>query len=96
MICHEAGRRTINAYPDFAVPSLTACIDLHVRMASLTNPAVRAAAISLNTAKLDEAGARKALAEAERETGLPACDPIRYGAQPLAQAVLTLSTGAAS
>ena len=96
VICHEAGRRTINAYPDFAVPSLTACIDLHVRMASLTNPAVRAAAISLNTAKLDEAGARKALAEAERETGLPACDPIRYGAQPLAQAVLTLSTGAAS
>ena len=94
VICHEAGRETINAYPDFPLPSLTECIELHLRMARLTHPGVRAAAISLNTSKLDEAQARDALAAAERETGLPAADPIRFGAGLLAEAVL--KTGAAS
>lgn len=88
VICHEAGRRTLNAYPDFDIPSLSECIDLHLRMARITSPDVRAAAISLNTSKLDEAAARAALAEAEAETGLPACDPIRFGAQAMARAVL--------
>jgi uncharacterized NAD-dependent epimerase/dehydratase family protein len=88
VICHEAGRKTINAYPDFPLPSLSECIDWHVRMARLTNPDVKAVAISLNTSKLDEASARKALADAQAETGLPAADPIRFGADALAQAVL--------
>ncbi|MCR9128147.1 MAG: DUF1611 domain-containing protein [Alphaproteobacteria bacterium] len=88
VICHEAGRKTINAYPDFPTPSLTECIDLHLRMARLTNPAVKAVAISLNTSKLDEAAASEALAAAEAETGLPAADPIRFGAARLADAVL--------
>ena len=88
VICHQAGRETINAYPDFPLPSLTECIDLNLRMARLTNPDARAAAISLNTSKLDEAQAREALAAAEAETGLPAADPIRFGAARLAEAVL--------
>lgn len=89
VICHEAGRKTINAYPDFSLPSLSECIDLHLRMARLTNPAVKAVAISLNTSKLDEASAREALAAAEAETSLPATDPIRFGATRLAEAVLS-------
>lgn len=88
VICHEAGRTTINAYPDFALPSLTECIDVHLRMARMTNARVRAAAVSLNTSKLEDAAAREALAAAEAETGLPACDPIRFGAARLADAVL--------
>ena len=88
VICHEAGRKTINAYPDFPTPSLSECIALHLSMARLTNPGVRAAAVSLNTAKLDEAAARQALAAAEAETGLAAADPIRFGAARLADAVL--------
>ena len=93
VICHEAGRTTINGYEDFPLPSLTECMDLHLLMARLTNPGVRAAGVSLNTAKLDEAAAREALAAAQTETGLPACDPIRFGAEALARAVLNGTSG---
>lgn len=88
VICHEAGRTMVNAYENFPLPSLTECIDLHLRAARLTNPRVRAVAVSLNTSKLDEVAALKALAQAEAETGLPAADPIRFGAQTLAHAVM--------
>ena len=93
VICHEAGRKTINAYPDFPTPSLSECIDRHLAMARLTNPSVRAAAVSLNTSKLDDAGARAALAAAVTETGLLAVDPIRFGAAKLADAVLNTERG---
>jgi uncharacterized NAD-dependent epimerase/dehydratase family protein len=38
--------------------------------------------------RLDEEAARAAIAEAERETGLPADDPVRFGAASLVDAVL--------
>jgi uncharacterized NAD-dependent epimerase/dehydratase family protein len=46
------------------------------------------AAIALNTRHLDDQAARAAIAEAARETGLPADDPVRFGAEGLADAVL--------
>jgi uncharacterized NAD-dependent epimerase/dehydratase family protein len=47
------------------------------------------ACIALNTRDLDEKHAREAIAEAERETGLPADDPVRFGANKLLDAVLS-------
>ena len=41
----------------------------------------RVAAIALNTSDLDEDAARAAIADAERETGLPADDVVRFGAE---------------
>jgi uncharacterized NAD-dependent epimerase/dehydratase family protein len=46
------------------------------------------AAIALNTSDLDEDAARAAIADAERETGLPADDVVRFGADRVLQAVL--------
>ena len=46
------------------------------------------AAIALNTRALDEDDARAAIAAAEAETGLPADDVVRFGADRLADAVL--------
>ena len=46
------------------------------------------AAIALNTRGMDEDDARRAVAEAEQETGLPADDPVRFGAGKLVDAVL--------
>jgi uncharacterized NAD-dependent epimerase/dehydratase family protein len=37
---------------------------------------------------LDEEGARAAIAAAEEETGLPADDPVRFGAARLVDAVM--------
>jgi uncharacterized NAD-dependent epimerase/dehydratase family protein len=44
--------------------------------------------ISLNTYDLTEAEARRACDEAQRETGLPATDPIRFDAARLVDAVV--------
>lgn len=81
VVCHEAGRRELQGYEgDFACPSLSRALEVHVEAARLTNPAVRGAGVSLNTSLLDEAAARDALKRAEDEVGLPACDPLRWGA----------------
>lgn len=45
-------------------------------------------AIALNTRDLDDDDARAAIAAAEAETGLPADDPVRFGAVKLVDAVL--------
>ena len=48
----------------------------------------RIAAVALNTYDLDEAAARDAIARAEEETGLPAQDVVRFGADKLLDALL--------
>ena len=57
-------------------------------MSLLARPAV-VAAIALNTRLLDEREARDAVARTEAETGLPADDPVRFGAVRLVDAVAT-------
>ena len=49
--------------------------------------AVKVAAVSVNTVDLTLAVADKAVRAIERETNLPACDPIRHGPEKLARAV---------
>jgi uncharacterized NAD-dependent epimerase/dehydratase family protein len=44
--------------------------------------------VALNTAFVSEDEARAAIAAAEAETGLPADDPVRFGAGKLLDAVL--------
>ncbi len=49
--------------------------------------------MALNTRQLSEGEARAALAAAEDETGLPADDPVRFGAERLTEAVLSAEKG---
>jgi uncharacterized NAD-dependent epimerase/dehydratase family protein len=55
-------------------------------MSLLARPA-RVAAIALNTRLLGDEEARAAVADAEDETGLPADDPVRFGAAKLVDAL---------
>jgi uncharacterized NAD-dependent epimerase/dehydratase family protein len=48
----------------------------------------RGAALALNTAGVDDREAREAGVAAAEETGLPAADPVREGADALLDAVL--------
>lgn len=87
VLCHLAGATEIEGYPGHPLPSLRALVDLHEHASLPARPA-RVAAVALNTRWLEEAAARAALAEAERETGLTADDPVRFGPGRLLDAVL--------
>ncbi|HTS74165.1 MAG TPA: DUF1611 domain-containing protein [Gaiellaceae bacterium] len=87
VLCHRAGATEIEGYPGHPLPSLPELVELHERIALPLRPA-RVACLALNTAHLGEAEARAAIAEACAETGLPADDPVRFGAGPLLDAIL--------
>ncbi len=79
VLCHEPTRPHMRGLPDRPLPSLTASVEANLAAARLTNPDVRLVGASLNTSALDEADARRALADAASELGVPAVDPVRDG-----------------
>jgi uncharacterized NAD-dependent epimerase/dehydratase family protein len=79
--CHQAGREHMLGWEEVPLPDLPETIDLNLRLARRTNPAVRCAGVSLNTAALTEPEARALLASESQRLGLPVADPIRGGAE---------------
>jgi uncharacterized NAD-dependent epimerase/dehydratase family protein len=89
VLCHEAGRTHIEGAGGgkHPIPPLRDLVELHERSALPARPA-RVAAVALNTRALGDGEARAAVEAAEAETGLPADDPVRFGAAKLVDAVL--------
>jgi uncharacterized NAD-dependent epimerase/dehydratase family protein len=89
VLCHEAGRTEIEGAGGgpHPIPPLRDLVELHERLA-LPARLSRVAAVALNTSALGEEEARASIAAAEEETGLPADDPVRFGAAKLVDAVL--------
>jgi len=89
VLCHEPGRTEIEGAGGgpHPIPPLRELVELHERLALPARPA-RVAAVALNTHALGEEEARAAVDAAEEETGLPADDPVRFGAARLVDAVL--------
>jgi uncharacterized NAD-dependent epimerase/dehydratase family protein len=88
VLCHEAGRTEVEGDATHSpIPGLAELVDLHERLSLRLRPA-KVACVALNTSALDENGARAAISDAEAETGLPADDPVRFGAGKLLEAVL--------
>ncbi|HWW77996.1 MAG TPA: DUF1611 domain-containing protein [Steroidobacteraceae bacterium] len=79
VVCHQAGREQVLGHPDYPVPTIEETIELNLRLGRRTNPAIRCAGVSLNTAKLEAAAARELLASEAQRLGLPVADPIRGG-----------------
>ena len=79
VLCHEPDRTHLLGYPDFPTPSLPDAIALHVKMGALTNPAIRCAGASFNTAALSAGEAEAVMKRAEDSIGLPVADPMRGG-----------------
>jgi uncharacterized NAD-dependent epimerase/dehydratase family protein len=92
VLCHMASETIVDGDDRFPIPPLSRVIALHEEISLLPRRA-RVHAIALNTRELDEAAARGAIEEAERETGLPADDPVRYGAAKLVDALSPLFEG---
>jgi uncharacterized NAD-dependent epimerase/dehydratase family protein len=88
VLCHEVGRTVTEGDPTGSpIPSLPELIELHERMSLKRRPA-KVVALGLNTSTVPEEEALAAIAAAEEETGLPADDPVRFGAGKLLDAVL--------
>jgi len=89
VLCHESGRTEIEGAGGgpHLIPPLRELVEIHERLSLPARPA-RVAAVALNTRALGEEEARAAVAAAEEETGLPADDPVRFGAAKLVDAVL--------
>ena len=87
ILCHDPQRTHTVSWPDYPLPSLKDAARLYVEMARRTNPGARLAGVSLNTFGMDAAAAEEALAQAERELGVPAFDPMRT---PLDRAVAAI------
>jgi uncharacterized NAD-dependent epimerase/dehydratase family protein len=65
-------------------------VALHERMASYLKPAP-VVGVAINGFDLDEAAAREWAGRITAETGLPAVDPVKFGAELLIEAVLAVS-----
>jgi uncharacterized NAD-dependent epimerase/dehydratase family protein len=87
VLCHRAGATEIEGCPGHPIPPLRNLVELHERIALPRRPA-QVVCIALNTADLGDDDARLAIAAAGEETGLPADDPVRFGAGLLLDAVL--------
>ena len=88
VLCHAAGATEIEGSPGHPIPPLTELIDLHEQIALPARKA-KVACIALNTATIaDDDAARGAIGEVAEETGLPADDPVRFGAHHLLDALL--------
>jgi uncharacterized NAD-dependent epimerase/dehydratase family protein len=80
VVCHQPGRSQILGTPGYAVPPIEAVIAQTIALGRLTNPAIRCAGISLNTAGMGADEAADEIARTAKRLGLPAADPIRGGA----------------
>lgn len=91
VLCWMPGRPTIygGSYDWVEIPPLDRVVELYEDAASWVRPPVesRVVAVSATTYDLSEAEARRAVERAREVTGLPATDPIRFGPEPLAEAV---------
>jgi uncharacterized NAD-dependent epimerase/dehydratase family protein len=88
VLCHAAGATEIEGSPGHPIPPLTELIELHERI-SLPARKAKVVCIAVNTAAIaSDDEARAAIAAIVKETGLPADDPVRFGAQHLLDALL--------
>ena len=79
VMCHEIGRPHMRGLPDYPVPAIPETIEVCLRMASMVNPDVKFAGISLNTSNVSDQEAADFKASISAETGLPAVDPLKDG-----------------
>ncbi|WP_051272921.1 DUF1611 domain-containing protein [Sphingomonas phyllosphaerae] len=79
VVCHQPTRAQILGSPGYRVPLIEAVIQQTIAVGRLTNPAIRCAGVSLNTAGMTEGEGATEIARTAERLGLPTADPIRGG-----------------
>ena len=92
ILCHRAGQQTVGRVPWARIPPMREVAALYeaVCAAGGAFPRAKVVGISLITAALDDSSARNTLTALAAETGLPVTDVVRYGAEPLLDAMYSL------
>jgi uncharacterized NAD-dependent epimerase/dehydratase family protein len=83
VLCHEPTRSHMRGLPDYALPGLKDCLEANLAAARLTNPAVAAVGVAVNTSQMAEGTAGGLLRQIEDDLGLPATDPFKDGVAPI-------------
>jgi D-glutamate N-acetyltransferase len=86
VLCHQSGSDVVDEDDRYPIPPLSQVAALYERISLIPRPA-EVLAVALNTRLLDEDAAHAAVEAAERETGLPADDPVRFGPARLVDAL---------
>src|SRR5579859_689267 len=94
ILVHRWGQTALARLPEVVIPPLRTVAALYeaVCAAGGALPAAQVAGIALNCGDLDDDSARAAVAATADETGLPVADVVRFGAQPLLNAILATPT----
>lgn len=79
VLCHEPYRPHMRGLPHYPVPELKACLEANLRVAALTQPAVKTVGVALNTSKLSAEDSAALCRQIEEEMGLPCQDPVKMG-----------------
>lgn len=87
VLCHEPTRTRMRGLPHQKLPGLRECLEANLAAARLTNPAVRAVGVAIDTHLLEPARREAYLARVEDELGLPTVDPIATGVGRIADAL---------
>jgi uncharacterized NAD-dependent epimerase/dehydratase family protein len=86
ILVHQVGHDRIDGYP-VSIPPLDRLVQIYEEAASWVRPAP-VLGIALNARGLSRGDARAAVAQAELATGLPTTDPVQFGGEKLARAVI--------
>lgn len=83
VVCHAAGRKFVEAFPDCPLPDIPTLIEQTIVCGRVTNANIRCAGISINTSTIGEEDREKYLGELAKQTGLPCVDPVAGGVAPI-------------
>ncbi|MBI4393202.1 MAG: DUF1611 domain-containing protein [Euryarchaeota archaeon] len=92
ILCHDATRKHKKSFEDFPIVPLKEEIENNERLLRHTTGG-RVVGVALMTLGLTDEQARAEVAKAERESGLPATDPVRFGPGILMDAIEKASYG---
>ena len=95
VICHEAGRKVIEAFPGYPAPTIEQLMELTHATGKLTNPGIQCVGISVNTSSLPEDERQGYLDDLSNKHGLPCVDPVATGVGPIVDYINERFPGAA-
>jgi len=87
VLCHDAGRTTLDGLPDYPVPRLEDAIAGYEHAAGLTSPGSRVIGLSINTSSMQAAEADRFLGDIQSRLRLPAVDAVRTGVAALVDVI---------